>query len=87
MYERLKSSLIFILTPLAFLAGVLYYLITGNQKLRSDLKQAKADADLAKLLSERAEAKKEADNAEKAYRDSKRLYDEQSHGAGGDTDL
>jgi hypothetical protein len=85
MIDKIKDVVKWILAPLFFLGGIVYYLVSKNNALKEQLRQSHAEKELSDVLNQRVEAQKESDNAEKAYRDSKRLYDEQSHGAGGDT--
>lgn len=68
--EAAKGVLVFILTPLLFVAGFIYYLITRNDSLQGQLRRERADKELGNAISEMARAKQEADDAEKSFRET-----------------
>ncbi len=68
MLEKIKQTLIWVLTPFAFVLGFAYYLLSRNRSLTDEVKQAKSEQELAKILQERQDAKQEADKAEADYR-------------------
>lgn len=73
--EAAKQVILFIVTPLAFIAGVIYYLVSRNKDLERKLSTTEVERDLAARLErieerkrEANESSKEAISAEDAYR-------------------
>jgi hypothetical protein len=67
MIEKLKQWGVFVLTPIALVAGWIFYLVTRNESLQGQLNREKADKQLANTLSQMDQKKTEADNAEKDF--------------------
>lgn len=58
----------------AILAGVIYFLLGKNKSLQSQVGQAKAEKELADVITKKEEAVREANTAEDAYNRIKSEY-------------
>lgn len=72
--EVVKGALLFIVTPIVFLVGGIYYLIAQNTSLKDKLGQSEAEKHLAKILTEKEEAKNEANSKEDDYNTLRNKY-------------
>lgn len=72
--ENAKVVFYFVVIPVSFVAGVIYYLVTGNKNLKQQLAQAKAEKDLTETLTKKEIAKNEADKAQGDYESVRDAY-------------
>lgn len=78
MIEKLK---LYVWLPILAICGWVYYLVTRNDSLQQQVQQLKMDAAFAQTKDKLMEAGKEADDAEKRYRDTAARYRDE-HGSG-----
>ncbi len=83
MIERIKKFVTFVLTPLLFVAGFIYYLITKKQSLESEVTKLKSQGKIKDLIHEKEKAKEKADEAVTDYKSTRDKYLSE-HGTGGD---
>lgn len=62
-----KGFLIWIVTPLAFVAGFIFYLLNSNSELKAKVGQSKEEVKLNELKTEETAVDKEADSSLSAY--------------------
>lgn len=83
MFDKIKQTVIWIVTPLAFIAGYIYYLLTSRTALQHKLDQATSEKDLIK---DSVEKEKADEKAKQSTADYQSLRDEYLNRKGGSTD-
>ena len=73
-WERIKGYFIFIVTPLSFLLGFTYYLLTKNQALRNKLEQSEAEKKINELEVKKGAIDEKANNAVSDYESARDEY-------------
>ena len=73
-YESIKGILIYVLTPIAFILGIIYYLVTKNSSLKNQLQTLKTEGEIDEEKRNVSEAKVEADNADIDYKSIRDAY-------------
>lgn len=79
--DIVKGILLYILTPVGILLGYVYYLTTKANALRDQLAHSKAEAELAKILTKKADKENEANKDEDYYRTLRDTYIKQFEGS------
>ncbi len=72
--EAAKSVIIFIITPVVFVAGIIYYLVKQKNTLQSELQREKSGRELDQVKNKATEAEKESEDAVKNYNDIRDAY-------------
>ena len=69
-----KKTFLYILAPLALIAGYVFHLLTKVEKLKGDLNRAKSSQEMADALEKKEEADHEASDAVANYELIKSQY-------------
>jgi hypothetical protein len=67
MIEKVKGWVIYIVTPFAFMAGIIWFLLTKNTTLKDQLNREKASRELGNTLENLERQKEKADDAEAKF--------------------
>jgi len=82
--QKAKDAVKWIVLPLTLLFGLIWYLLTQISGLKSQLRQAKSEAEVKETLTKLEEAKENADELEsdfgRKYDDYKRSFDDDRSG-------
>lgn len=78
--EAAKNVVLFILTPIAFIAGIIFYLWSGKTELTQKLKESEAEKDLKESLGEKLQIDKQANASYDDYERARKQYDESGGG-------
>ena len=65
--ETAKGWLLYVLTPLAFLAGIIYYLITSKEALQHKLDESNAEKNIDETKIEETQVDAQANNTVDDY--------------------
>lgn len=83
MLRNIKDAFLYVVAPLAFIAGYIYYLLGRNEALERRVEQAERDQRIKDLVREAREFENEAKKAIDSYESTKRAYMDE-HKQGGD---
>ena len=72
--ESVKQLFLYLIVPLAFVAGYIYHLISKNKDLEGQVQSAKDSEVTKEKINEANQAQKESDNAVDAYRAAFQQY-------------
>jgi hypothetical protein len=75
MLEKAKKAFLYIVAPIAFVAGYIYFLLTQNTSLKRKLGQAESEKALERTKAEVKEADEKANRSMSDYINAKREYD------------
>lgn len=72
--DTIKKAFLWVVAPLAFIFGYIYYLLSKNESLTKEIEQSKIEKDLAETVAKKAEVDHEASSSVIDYNDVKRRY-------------
>lgn len=81
--EAAKSTLLYIIAPILFVLGYIYYLTTKNKNLKAEIAHMQADESISKTQQELQEAQNASNDAEKNYESIRDAYLKQSSDSSG----
>lgn len=81
--DTMKGVLLYVLTPLLFLAGAIYYLMTKNTELKTDLEAKDGEEKLNELQGEETKVDESAASASDEYARLRDAYMRASHQSSG----
>jgi hypothetical protein len=82
LLEAAKKLLLYVVAPVLFVAGYIYYLVTQNTELKGKLARSESDRKFDRLSEEARKAEEVAREAETRYLDTVAQY-QREHGEGG----
>lgn len=74
LIEVIKSGFWYVVGPLAFIGGSIWYLFSRNQDLKDQLMESKAEKELAKVLAKKVEIDNEANKSTDDYKHLRDKY-------------
>lgn len=74
MLQKIKDAVLYVVTPLAILAGYIYYLLGRNEALERKIALKEADQNIKDLVSDARKAEEGSKDARKNYEDTRDKY-------------
>lgn len=74
MLQKIKDGIKWVGLPLLALLGYIFYLVTRNKNLESELARKEIEGKMSKSLDDLAEAKENADEKEQEFNDRNAAY-------------
>lgn len=74
MFEKIKEFGLYLVTPIVFIAGVVYYLITKNTSLKTEISILKSGKEIENAKDDANEKEKQANDAVSNYESVRDKY-------------